>query len=84
MTCKFCDSLTSWKRADSMPIEGALHPELGKHCTEYTVALVRHSWFQKRGKRSAGRTVDYRYRGLGFKLKYCPECGKWLKGGRLI
>lgn len=29
-------------------------------------------------KRHAGRTTDYRNRGIGYKLNYCPECGRKL------
>lgn len=50
--------------------------QLGEYMTEYSVAIVKHSWYKKNGKRSGGRTTDYRYRGLGYALNYCPECGK--------
>ena len=52
--------------------------EYGKWMNEYTVAIVIHSWYQKRGKKSASRTVDFRNKGLGYKLNFCPECGKEL------
>lgn len=76
--CKFCEALTSWVNVNDFYADEKPDPELGTYCHEYTVALVIRSWYQKRGKRHAGRTVDYRYRGLGFKLNYCPECGKSL------
>lgn len=45
---------------------------------EYTVAMVTRSWTKTKGKRRAGRTTDYRNQGIGYKLNYCPECGKKL------
>lgn len=75
--CKFCEALQLWKNIHSMNEPAS--EDLGKHKYEYTAALVIHHWYEKRGKRSASRTVDYRNRGLGFKLKFCPECGKKVK-----
>ena len=54
----------------------------GKYITEYSVAIVKRSYYQKMGKRKSGRSVEFRYRGLGFDLNYCPECGKYLNGGK--
>lgn len=43
----------------------------------YKVALIRHS--QKIGEREyRGRITDYNTRGIGYKLNYCPECGRKL------
>lgn len=44
----------------------------------YSAAIVCHSWIKERGKRNASRTVIYRKYGVGFKLNYCPECGRKL------
>ncbi len=74
--CKFCDNLSERKERENL--YGYFDPELGRWIQEYTVALVIHSWYQKRGKKSAFRTVDFRNKGLGYKLNYCPECGKEL------
>ena len=71
--CKFCSNLFEHKK------RSYTDPELGKWKQEYTVALVIHSWYEKRGKKSASRTTDYRNKGLGYKLNYCPECGVKLK-----
>lgn len=73
--CKFCESLQEFKQIyeklgkKEKPGEGLLH--------EYTVALVIHS-YRKGHKAQAGRTTDYRRLGLGYKLNYCPECGRKL------
>ena len=75
--CKFCESLADHKRIENFWAEEDDEPS--KY--EYTVALVIRSWKPSvRSKRDAGRTTDYRYQGLGYKLNYCPECGKKLKG----
>ena len=46
---------------------------------EYTVAFVERTWTKAKGKRRAGRITDYRYRGIGYRLNYCPECGRKIK-----
>lgn len=76
--CQFCSSLQMykqsarfWKKYDG---DNLLH--------EYTVALVVRSWTKEKGKQRAGRTTDYRRQGIGFKLNYCPECGKLLRRKR--
>ena len=72
--CKFCKSLQNYKQIYATfnkqgEGDGLLH--------EYTVALVIHSYF-KGHKVHAGRSTDYRVRGLGYKLNFCPECGRKL------
>ncbi len=45
----------------------------------YKVALLIHT--KKKGFRAyRGRTTDYNTRGIGYKLNYCPECGRKLGG----
>lgn len=77
--CKFCEALERNKRANGI-INYNQDPEerksLGKYMTAYTVALVVHNWYKEHGKRTAGRSTDYRCRGLGYSLNYCPECGR--------
>lgn len=77
MSCKFCEALDIWKHCNESYNKHLLKAERLKE--EYTVALVSHTWSVSRGKRSASRTVDYRNKGLGYKLNYCPECGKELR-----
>lgn len=80
--CRFCKALAGWEQAYDFYKDDEPDPELGKTCHEYTVALLIRHWREKRGKRSAGRTTDYRYKGIGYKLNYCPECGKSLRRKR--
>ena len=72
--CKFCERLEEYERVR------LFHNEYEKDCihNEYTVALVIRT---KRHRRlRGGRTVSFRNQGLGFKLNYCPECGRKLTG----
>ena len=73
--CEFCDRIAMsnrvfqfWKERDEQNL---------KH--EITVAIVERKWIAGTPKQNAGKLTDYRYRGLGFKLNYCPTCGRKLK-----
>lgn len=73
--CSFCEALRMQKticRLQNSRPENDNEPML----EEYSVALVIRSWLKGRPKRTAGRTTDYRYRGCGYRLNYCPTCGK--------
>lgn len=79
--CEFCLALAGhkeaaafWRKYDKNGI--------GRVKCEYNVALVIRTWDPERGKAHAGRTTDYRHRGIGFKLNFCPECGAELKRKR--
>ena len=75
--CKFCENLTDYKKIENFWDEKDDEPS--KY--EYTVALVIRSWKPSiRSKRDACRTTDYRNQGIGYKLNFCPECGRKLKG----
>lgn len=79
--CKFCESMECNKEVERTARGWATDAELleyGKWMIEYSVAIVKRSWYQKRGKKSAHRTIQFRNKGFGYKLKYCPECGKEL------
>ena len=79
MICRFCEAMKANRQCYEISRSWATDYELeeyGKYMTEYSVAIVKRSWYQKKGKKSAGRSVEFRYRGLGFALNYCPECGK--------
>jgi len=78
MTCQFCEALQTSKQIHEFLAENSKDKELGKYMAEYTVAIVRHTWYKKNGKRSGSRTTDYRNRGLGYALNFCPECGRKL------
>ena len=71
--CAFCESLETKKEIHQQINKNREGP---KYLTEYSVALVERSWYKGMSKRNSGRTTDYRYRGCGYKLNFCPECGK--------
>ena len=76
--CDFCNSLQDWCELHAAQNRDVPKDEEKKH--EYTVALLIHSWCPKyKTKRQASRTTDYRNKGLGYKLNYCPGCGRKLK-----
>lgn len=81
--CRFCAALKSSMRVNqtSREVDKLYYPDIGLWHAEFTVALVKRGWHGRLGKRSAGRTTDYRYRGLGYELNYCPECGRRLLKG---
>ena len=67
--CHFCAAYKSWKNAVEFD-------KRNNDCLyEMVVALVIRTW-RKGYKNLASRTTDYRYRGCGYKLNYCPECGR--------
>ena len=83
-TCKFCEAMEANRQVDEISRSWSTDDALkryGKYITEYTVAIVKRSYYQKKGKRKSGRNVQFRYRGLGYKLNYCPECGRKLEEG---
>ena len=78
--CAFCDALAMHKWANS--ILQCDHGADDQVLHAYSTALIIHSWLKSMGKASASRLVDYRHKGLGFKLNYCPECGRQMKRGK--
>lgn len=71
--CQFCEAIAFQK---------AMHRTYNRESDdgakiyhEYTVALVDRSWTKAKGKRRASRLTDYRYKGIGYELNYCPSCG---------
>ena len=78
--CKFCEAMKANRQVEEITRSWATE-RYGKYMIEYTVAIVKRSYFQKLGKRRSGRSVEFRYRGLGFELNYCPECGANMRGG---
>lgn len=67
--CKFCESMQSYKQADFISRKRC--PDMSYR---YSVAIVRRI-FVKGRKGSRGTSTDYRFRGCGYTLNYCPECG---------
>ena len=81
--CKFCEAMKANRQVEEITRSWATNEEIkryGKHMIEYTVAIVKRSYFQKLGKKKSGRTLEFRYRGLGFELNFCPECGADMRG----
>ena len=77
--CNFCEALEDYREVQAAGNKyRETYPGLGPYMHEYTVAIVIHSWFKALGKRSAGRSTDYRNQGLGYELNFCPECGKMI------
>ena len=76
--CDFCDAYRLRQDYHRKAIKREEDPLDRAYKQEITVAMVIRNWFPGR-KRNAGTTTDYRYRGCGYKLNYCPECGKNLK-----
>ena len=70
--CKFCEAMESHRRVDTI---------LKKHDPDmehrYSVAIVSRTFLKGR-KGSRGSSTDYRYRGCGYALNFCPECGRKL------
>ena len=83
MICKFCEAMRSHEQADTVTRQLQDDRDIklfGRFTAEYTVAIVRRCWYAKQHKRRQARTVEFRYRGLGFALNYCPECGRKFGG----
>lgn len=70
--CKFCEAMALHRRVDT--ILKKTDPDM-EH--RYSVAIVRRMFFKDR-KGSQGSSTDYRYRGCGYALNFCPECGRKL------
>ena len=77
--CKFCERLGSLKQVYQFLNKHDKKQGEEKIKHEYTVALVTHSWLPSKGKKRASRSTDYRNQGLGYKLNFCPECGRNLR-----
>ena len=70
--CKFCEAMEMNRSLDHYSKE--IRPDAK---FRYSVAIVRRNFFK--GYRGCqGRTTDYRYMGCGYKLNFCPECGRKL------
>ena len=82
MECNFCKDLKviedRYKMTNDRQTYGEIE-EYGEWMRELTVAIVERNWYQKKGKRSAGRIIHYKNQGIGFALNFCPECGRRLR-----
>lgn len=80
--CVFCRQYNEWMNIDDFSRKNEDIGELGRYEHDYTVAIVRRSWYAKRGRKSASISVFFRSKGKGHKLNYCPECGVKLRNRR--
>lgn len=78
--CKFCEEYQRNHWCDEILDESYRNDGSPRRYREYTVALVRRIWTKEQGKRCAGTGTSYKWRGIGYDLNFCPECGKRLKG----
>lgn len=46
---------------------------------KHSAAIVTRTFVKGRSG-PQGSSTDYRYRGCGYALNYCPECGKPMRG----
>ena len=76
--CKFCEAMESHRRADM--ITKRHDPDMERR---YSVAIVSRLFFKDR-KGAQGTSTDYRYRGCGYALNFCPECGRKLAKNSVI
>lgn len=79
-TCQFCEALQRNKNIRAFYNDRQKKEGKERIYEDYTVALVIRSYVKGK-KRTAGRTTDYRNQGIGYKLNFCPECGRALKDG---
>lgn len=74
LVCEFCRVMEENRNFDRIAKQ-----HFPDSSFRYTVAIVQRTFIKGR-KGSQGRTTDYRYRGIGYKLNYCPECGVKIGG----
>ena len=72
--CDFCDRLKLSNNLFRFWKQRLEHQQKQKQVI--SVAFVERSWEVENPNNRFGRVVDYRYRGCGYKLNYCPECGR--------
>lgn len=73
--CDFCNAMKKNRFFDRIAQQNALDGSC-----RYSVAIVSRIFIK--GRRGCqGRSTDYRNRGCGYVLNYCPECGRKMYGG---
>ena len=76
---QFCTAYINWRNVQEFKKNNEQYYREDAHLLyEIVVALVVRKW-RKGQKNHASRMTDYRYRGCGYKLNYCPECGRDLR-----
>lgn len=74
MSCKFCEAMEAYKRMNRKHKKS--EPGIDHR---YSVAIVIRV-FRKGIRGCCSTGTDYRHRGCGYALNYCPECGRKMKG----
>lgn len=73
--CAFCEALMEYKNIRAFFDQRRKEEHKERIYEDYTVALVVRPYVK--GKKStASRMTDYRNRGIGYELNFCPECGR--------
>lgn len=76
--CAFCGDYDDWQKIHKFKAENPeYYGDTSRLKHDITVAMVIRTYYPGH-KRQASRTTDYRSQGCGYKLNYCPECGKKL------
>lgn len=86
--CAFCEAIDSYRIMDAISVTNAKkRPEeleqYGVPKSSYSVAIVRRMWWSKIGKKGTRGSADFRRRGMGYKLNFCPECGRKISGRKM-
>lgn len=68
--CKFCEALEMYRRIDAVVKD--FDPNMSNR---YSVAIARRAFIKGR-KGCQSIQTDYGYRKCGYKLNFCPECGR--------
>ena len=73
--CPFCEELKS--KRNIAKFKNA-HPWYygGKFKEEYSTAILTRKWQKDTPKRDSQRIIDCGQRECGYKLNFCPTCGK--------
>lgn len=67
-SCEFCESIKKYKTIYT-------NDENLKH--EFNIGLIINTWTNANKRwRNSSRVTDLRKFGYGYKLNYCPECGR--------
>lgn len=77
--CEFCGTLAAKKTVyDFKRKRPIMFGEEAKKMQEYRVAFVTRYWDKGNKRESSQYTAEWGRGGRGYKLNYCPECGRKL------
>ena len=81
-SCEFCERIERSNKLFQF-WESRLE-ESAKRKQVISVAFVERSWKRDEPYKNFDRTTDYHYRGFGFRLNYCPTCGRKIKKSEVV